>query len=156
MTTSDTDNQVTTTQPAISFYGKMLTFSRLQLHTDDPAAIEAHLAGLVSNKNSNIPVVIDSSVEQNLSALVDLLWSWGLQPIGVVTGLLDEQARIQRLAIFPSDGKRIERILPTKNPKLRSVKQLSLKPQKYNQKTANKTPVHRRLSTLQMQLLRRY
>lgn len=117
MTTSDTDNQVTTTQPAISFYGKMLTFSRLQLHTDDPAAIEAHLAGLVSNKNSNIPVVIDSSVEQNLSALVDLLWSWGLQPIGVVTGLLDEQARIQRLAIFPSDGKRIERILPIKKPK---------------------------------------
>ena len=117
MMTSDKNDQVTTPQPAISFYGKMLTFSRLQLHTDDPAAIEAHLASLVSNKNSNIPVVIDSSVEQNLSALVDLLWSWGLQPIGVVTGVLDEQARMQRLAIFPSDGKRIERILPTKKPK---------------------------------------
>lgn len=117
MTISDTNSQVTANQPAISFYGKMLTFSRLQLHTDDPAAIEEHLAGLVSNKNSNIPVVIDSSVEQDLSALVDLLWSWGLQPIGVVTGLLDEQARLQRLAIFPSDGKRIERILPTKKPK---------------------------------------
>ncbi len=117
MMTSDKNDQVTTPQPAISFYGKMLTFSRLQLHTDDPAAIEAHLAGLVSNKNSNIPVVIDSSVEQDLSALVDLLWSWGLQPIGVVTGVLDEQARMQRLAIFPSDGKRIERILPTKKPK---------------------------------------
>ncbi|MFP3353622.1 septum site-determining protein MinC, partial [Pseudoalteromonas sp. SIMBA_153] len=34
--------------------------------------------------------------------------------IGVVTGMLDAQAREQRLAIFPADGKRIERILPSK------------------------------------------
>ena len=46
--------------------------------------------------------------------MVELLWSWGLQPIGVVTGLLDAQARELRLAIFPADGKRIERILPSK------------------------------------------
>ena len=58
--------------------------------------------------------MIDSEVEQDLAALVELLWSWGLQPIGVVTGLLDAQARELRLAIFPADGKRIERILPSK------------------------------------------
>ena len=46
--------------------------------------------------------------------MVELLWSWGLQPIGVVTGVLDDQAREQRLAIFPADGKRIERIIPSK------------------------------------------
>ena len=32
----------------------------------------------------------------------------------MVTGLLDDQAREQRLAIFPADGKRIERIVPSK------------------------------------------
>ena len=32
----------------------------------------------------------------------------------MVTGLLDAQARELRLAIFPADGKRIERILPSK------------------------------------------
>ncbi len=92
----------------------MLTFSRLQLNTDDLSAIESHIAGMLSNKTSNIPVIIDSSIEQDLSALVELLWSWGLQPIGVVTGLLDAQARARRLAIFPADGKRIERIVSSK------------------------------------------
>ena len=116
MTISDNGDTTlaTTTTPALAFYGKMLTFSRLQLSTDDFAAITAQLQTTLSNKSSHIPVLIDSEVEQDLSALVELLWSWGLQPIGVVTGLLDAQARELRLAIFPADGKRIERILPSK------------------------------------------
>ena len=116
MTVLDNDTQGPSAAPALAFYGKMLTFSRLQFGTDDLSAIEAQLAATLSGKSSNIPVLIDSEVEQDLSALVELLWSWGLQPIGVVTGLLDAQARELRLAIFPADGKRIERILPTKKP----------------------------------------
>jgi septum site-determining protein MinC len=115
MTISDTNNQLAA-NPAITFYGKMLTFSRLQISTDDLNAVDAHLSSMLSNKTSNIPVIIDSDIEQDLSALVELLWSWGLQPIGVVKGLLETQARTQRLAIFPADGKRIERILPSKKP----------------------------------------
>ncbi|WP_201579155.1 septum site-determining protein MinC [Psychrobacter sp. Pi2-52] len=111
MTVSANDNQ---TAPALAFYGKMLTFSRVQFSTSDLAAIEAQLTETLSNKSSNSPILIDSDVEQDLSALVELLWAWGLQPIGVVTGMLDAQAREQRLAIFPADGKRIERILPSK------------------------------------------
>jgi septum site-determining protein MinC len=114
MTVSDNDTQGPSAAPALAFYGKMLTFSRLQFSTDDLSAIDAQLAATLSNKSSNIPILIDSEVEQDLSALVELLWSWGLQPIGVVTGVLDSQAREQRLAIFPADGKRIERILPSK------------------------------------------
>ncbi|WP_286740269.1 septum site-determining protein MinC [Psychrobacter sp. UBA3068] len=114
MTVLDKNNQASSAAPALAFYGKMLTFSRLQFSTDDLVAIETQLAETLSNKTSNIPILIDSEVEQDLSALVELLWSWGLQPIGVVTGKLDEQARAQRLAIFPADGKRIERILPSK------------------------------------------
>lgn len=116
MTTPETTEQslASTTAPAITFYGKMLTFSRLHLNTDDLARVDAHLAGMLTNRTSEIPVIIDSDVEQDLTALVDLLWSWGLQPIGVVKGLLETQAREQRLAIFPADGKRIERILPSK------------------------------------------
>ena len=123
MTIADNDNQTNAASatPALAFFGKMLTFSRLQFSTDDVAAITAQLQSTLSNKNSNIPVLIDSEVEQDLSALVELLWSWGLQPIGVVTGLLDAQARELRLAIFPADGKRIERILPSK----KAVTQLS-------------------------------
>ena len=114
MTVSDNNNQTASAAPALALYGKMLTFSRLQFNTSDLGAIEAQLTETLSNKSSNIPILIDSAVEQDLSALVELLWSWGLQPIGVVTGLLDDQAREQRLAIFPADGKRIERIVPSK------------------------------------------
>ena len=116
MTISDNNQQALDSPdtPALAFYGKMLTFSRLQFSTDDLSVIDTELAKTLSNKSSNIPILIDSEVEQDLSALVELLWSWGLQPIGVVTGTLDEQARAQRLAIFPADGKRIERILPSK------------------------------------------
>ncbi len=116
MTISDNDQHAlaSANSPALAFYGKMLTFSRVQFSTDDFTAIASQLETTLSNKNSNIPVLIDSEVEQDLSALVELLWSWGLQPIGVVTGLLDAQARELRLAIFPADGKRIERILPSK------------------------------------------
>lgn len=116
MTISDNDQHAlaSANTPALAFYGKMLTFSRVQFSTDDFTAIASQLETTVSNKNSNIPVLIDSEVEQDLSALIELLWSWGLQPIGVVTGLLDAQARELRLAIFPADGKRIERILPSK------------------------------------------
>ncbi len=114
MTVSDNNNQTASAAPALALYGKMLTFSRLQFNTSELGAIEAQLAETLSNKSSNIPILIDSAVEQDLSALVELLWSWGLQPIGVVTGLLDDQAREQRLAIFPADGKRIERIVPSK------------------------------------------
>ena len=123
MTIADNDHHANAASatPALAFFGKMLTFSRLQFSTDDVAAITAQLQTTLSNKNSNIPVLIDSEVEQDLSALIELLWSWGLQPIGVVTGLLDAQARELRLAIFPADGKRIERILPSK----KAVTQLS-------------------------------
>lgn len=116
MTISDNDQHAlaSANTPALAFYGKMLTFSRVQFSTDDFTTIASQLETTLSNKNSNIPVLIDSEVEQDLSALVELLWSWGLQPIGVVTGLLDAQARELRLAIFPADGKRIERILPSK------------------------------------------
>lgn len=119
MTIQTNDHQTSSAATALAFYGKMLTFSRVQFSTDDLSIIEAELAKTLSNKSSNIPVLIDSDVEQNLSALVELLWSWGLQPIGVVTGILDEQARAQRLAIFPADGKRIERIVSNKKPPAR-------------------------------------
>ena len=116
MTVSDNDTPTTSSAPALALYGKMLTFSRLHFSTNDRSAIEAQLADTLSNKTSNIPILIDSEVEQDLLGLVELLWSWGLQPIGVVTGLLDSQAIEQRLAIFPADGKRIERIIPNKKP----------------------------------------
>ncbi|MGP9491447.1 septum site-determining protein MinC [Psychrobacter sp. AOP7-B1-24] len=114
MTVSDNEGQPSNAAPALAFYGKMLTFSRLQFNTNDLNTIETQLNETFSNKSSNIPILIDSEIEQDLSALVELLWSYGLQPIGVVTSTMDSQARELHLAIFPADGKRIERIVSTK------------------------------------------
>lgn len=100
--------------PSLKMYGKMLTFTRIKLETADLSEIDTYLVANLSNRNSQIPIIIDSDVEQDLDALVDLFWSWGLQPIGVVTGILDEAAKSLRLAIFPGDGKRIELLRPAK------------------------------------------
>lgn len=112
MSNLDTEQAVPLPEHSVIFYGKMLNFTQIKLQTADLAIIEAKLEGLLSNKTSQIPMVINSEVDQDLDALIDLLWSWGLQPIGVITGVLDEKAKARKLAIFPGDGKRIERIKP--------------------------------------------
>lgn len=97
---------------AVTLYGKMLTFSRLKITTDDLAQIRTELGRALEDNPiaDSLPIVIDSDVELELDALVDMLWLLNVQPIGVVSGVLDVQARDLRLAIFPADGKRIERL----------------------------------------------
>ncbi|OOS20793.1 septum site-determining protein MinC [Moraxella lincolnii] len=114
---------------AFTFFGKMLTFSRLHLQSNDLTLINAQLKHTIDNKNSQIPVVIDSDVSQDLPALVDILWQWGLQPIGVVGGNLSEQAKTLRLAIFPDDGKRIARVeTQAKSQKTQKNSKTDIKP----------------------------
>lgn len=94
---------------AITLFGRMLSFSRLKIQSDDLTAIKQELSDLTKN-NSVVPAIIDSEVHLDLNALVEVMWELGVQPIGVVEGVLTEQANALRLATFPSDGKRIERI----------------------------------------------
>lgn len=97
---------------AINLFGKMLTFSRLKINTDQLSVIHNELTQILQNSPivNELPVVIDSDVDLELDSLIDMLWLMNVQPIGVVSGVLDEQARDLRLAIFPTDGKRIERL----------------------------------------------
>lgn len=114
---------------AFTFFGKMLTFSRLHLQSNDLTLINDQLKHTIDNKNSQIPVVIDSDVSQDLPALVDILWQWGLQPIGVVGGNLSEQAKALRLAVFPDDGKRIARVeTQAKSQKTKKNSKTDIKP----------------------------
>lgn len=101
---------------AIALFGKMLTFSRLRITSDDLDEIKTELMTLTTGRTP-IPVVIDSTVSLDLSALVDMLWEMGIHPIGVVEGELTAQAGELRLATFPTDGKRIERLKPIDKPK---------------------------------------
>lgn len=96
----------------ITLFGKMLTFSRLRIQTDDLTKIRIQLQELLEKNPlaGSLPIVIDAEVDLELDALVDMLWMLDVQPIGVVSGVLDEQAKDLRLAILPADGKRIERL----------------------------------------------
>lgn len=109
---------------AIALFGKMLTFSRLKIKENDLATIKAELQTLLEQNPiaNGLPIVIDSDVELELDVLMDVLWSLNVQPIGVVGGILDEQAKDLRLAIFPADGKRIERLPNTDSQKSEPAK----------------------------------
>lgn len=107
----DNGNNGNNIMKAITLFGKMLSFSRLKLHTDDLTAIQNELS-VVLKDNVSVPVVLESEYKIDLSALVEMLWQMGVQPIGVIDGVLSEQANALRLASFPADGKRMERILP--------------------------------------------
>lgn len=96
---------------AVTLFGKMLTFSRLKITTNNFDDIKAELIALTKQNAGPIPVVLDSSVHIDLGQLIDMLWPMGIHPIGVVSGLLSEQAEDLRLATFPADGKRIERLV---------------------------------------------
>jgi len=59
-------------------------------------------------------VVIESSVDQELIALIQLLISLEVQPMAVTEGLLADQARAIQFPVLPSDTKPLQRIKPTK------------------------------------------
>lgn len=92
---------------AVSLYGKMLAFSRLKIHQAD---IEAILADTPTQDGKGVPVIVESELDLPLKALIDGLWDKGVAVIGVVDGVLNEQAKELKLATFPSDGKRITRL----------------------------------------------
>lgn len=120
---------------AIQFFGKMLTFSRIKITTDNLDDIQAALTKALSDNptTATIPVVIDSGIDLDLEALLDTLWQLGVQPIGVVDGVLSSKAKKLRLAILPPDGKRLERIQAKENYPTRMVST--------NLNTVDNTPV---------------
>lgn len=88
--------------------GKMLAFSRLVIDGADWEAIETAL-GQFAHKQQ-VPVVVQTDTPLDLQRLIDLLWRYNMAVIGVGQGVLDDQAVALKVAIFPSDGKRIARL----------------------------------------------
>jgi len=58
-------------------------------------------------------VIIDTTVEQELIALIQLLISLDLQPMAVIDGLLGDQARAIQFPVLLAD-RPLQRIKPTK------------------------------------------
>lgn len=88
----------------IRITGRMVNFSRLTFDTNDHNAIRQQLSSTL-NEGSYLGtlVIIDSTVEQELIALIQLLIDLGLQPMAVIDGILGDEARAIQFPVLPAD-----------------------------------------------------
>jgi len=94
--------------------GRMVNFTRLTFDTNDHDAIRQQLNTLLDeNAYQGALVILDSTVEQELIALIQLLVSLDLQPMAVIDGILGDQARAIQFPVLASD-RPLQRIKPTK------------------------------------------
>ncbi|MFW2176916.1 MULTISPECIES: septum site-determining protein MinC [unclassified Moraxella] len=104
-----TDKTSDTLPVKIKLTGRMLSFSRLNIEGDDIEKIRDKLTQKLGKQHqTNLPVLVSCQHSLELKKLWEMLWQLGLQPIGIITGLLDEQAKNLKIAIFPADGERID------------------------------------------------
>ncbi|RKG37065.1 septum site-determining protein MinC [Acinetobacter rongchengensis] len=98
----------------IRITGRMVNFTRLTFDTNDHDAIRQQLNSMMSETSyQGALVIIDTTVEQELIALIQLIISLDLQPMAVIDGLLGDQARAIQFPVLPAD-RPLQRIKPTK------------------------------------------
>lgn len=84
--------------------GRMVNFTRLIFDTNDHDAIRQQLTTLLDeNAYQGALVILDTTVEQELIALIQLLVSLDLQPMAVIDGLLGDEARAIQFPVLPAD-----------------------------------------------------
>ncbi len=88
----------------IRITGRMVNFTRLTFDTNDHHAIREQLTQMLKDTASQgTLVILDSTVEQELIALIQLLISLDLQPMAVVDGILGDAARLIQFPVLPAD-----------------------------------------------------
>ncbi|MDC4297008.1 septum site-determining protein MinC [Acinetobacter baumannii] len=97
----------------IRITGRMVNFSRITFDTNDHDVIRQQLSNILNEGSyQGTVVIIDSTVEQELIALIQLLVSMGLQPMAVIDGILSDEARAIQFPVLPADQP-LQRIKPT-------------------------------------------
>ena len=98
----------------IRITGRMVNFTRLTLDTNDHDAIREQLTQMLEGTASQgTLVILDSTVEQELISLIQLLVSLDLQPMAVVDGVLGDAARSIQFPVLAAD-RPLQRIKATK------------------------------------------
>lgn len=89
----------------IRINGRMVNFSRLIFQTNDPETITASLEKTLGTDNQyqGALVIIDSTVDNDLISLIQLLVDFGLQPMAAIDGKLGEQARTIQFPVLSPD-----------------------------------------------------
>ena len=98
----------------IRITGRMVNFTRLTFDTNDHEVIRQQLTAMMNETSyEGALVILDTTVEQELIALIQLLVSLGLQPMAVVDGLMGDEARSIQFPVLAAD-RPLQRIKPTK------------------------------------------
>ncbi|TCM67578.1 septum site-determining protein MinC [Acinetobacter calcoaceticus] len=98
----------------IRITGRMVNFTRLTFDTHDHDAIRQQLSQMLKEASyQGALVIIDTTVEQELIALIQLLISLDLQPMAVIDGLLGDQARAIQFPVIAAD-RPLQRIKATR------------------------------------------
>lgn len=88
----------------IRITGRMVNFTRLTFDTNDHDAIRQQLTTILNDGSyQGTVVILDSTVEQELIALIQLLISLGLQPMAVIDGILSNEAKTIQFPVLPAD-----------------------------------------------------
>ncbi len=89
----------------IRINGRMVNFSRLVFQTSEPDKIKKELEKLLGTQGDyqGTLVILDSTVENSLIDLIQLLIDFGLQPMAVIDGILGEQARVIQFPVLNRD-----------------------------------------------------
>lgn len=88
----------------IRLSGKMVSFSKLTIQTDDLSRVQAELSRILGQQDARgIPIILDSQVPIELTPLLNLLRQSGLQILAVTAGHLSASAEELGLPILPAD-----------------------------------------------------
>lgn len=95
--------------------GRLVNAIRISLDTNDHDAICEQLRPMLNKAFPfGILVVIESSVEQELIGLIQLLLSLNVQPMAVTEGILADQARAIQFPVIPAERAAMQEVKPTK------------------------------------------
>ena len=98
----------------IRITGRMVNFTRITFDTNDHSVIRQQLSAMMGETSyEGALVIMDTTVEQELIALIQLVISLGLQPMAVVDGLMGDEARAIQFPVIPAD-RPLQRIKATK------------------------------------------
>lgn len=88
----------------IRITGRMVNFSRITFESNDLEHIRQQLSAILAGDDyTGTLVIIDSTVEQNLIELIQLLIEFNLQPIAAIDGVLGQDARAIQFPVMPPD-----------------------------------------------------
>lgn len=106
----------------IRINGRMVNFSRLIFQSNDPEKITASLEKTLGadHQYQGTLVIIDSTVDNDLISLIQLLVDFGLQPMAAIDGKLGEQARTIQFPVLSPDQP-MQRIKATEDDAIAAV-----------------------------------